>query len=189
MSVMPRQLPFLHAVSIIHYWLSLCILRPLREVLDILFLLLVQAMSLLVYLLDSVAPQDLVHLDPFPEGGLFSALSNKLEELRQEMVEATLTEEIDRFLAVGQQCPQAVRTEALTFLQKRLHGSKLELSSLVRQGNKGYYTYTVGTVYKKRASICKLCSCPSLPRIKQPGASTDSRSDLPWSGDHCRQLS
>ena len=90
-----------------------------------------------MYLLDSVAPQDLVHLDPFPDGSSFPTLSNKLEELRQEMVEATLADEIDRFLAVGQQCPQAVRTEALRFLQKRLHSSKLELASLVRQGNKG----------------------------------------------------
>ena len=76
-----------------------------------------------------------MHLDPFPEGGSFSVLSTKLEGLRQEMVEATLADEIDRFLAVGQQCPQAVRTEALMSLQKQLHSSKLELASLVRQGS------------------------------------------------------
>ncbi len=91
-------------------------------------------MGLLTYLLDKVAPQYLVHLDPFPECQPFSTLIAKQVELRQEVGVATLMDEIDRFLTVGQQCPQATRTEALAFLQKLLHSSKLELASLVKQG-------------------------------------------------------
>ncbi len=93
-----------------------------------------QGMGLLTYLLDKVAPQHLVHFDPFPECEPFSTLIAKQVELRQEVGVATLTDEIDRFLTVGQQCPQATRTEALAFLQKLLHSSKLELASLVKQG-------------------------------------------------------
>ncbi len=93
-----------------------------------------QALSLLTYLLNTVAPQDLVDLDPFPEDQSFTALTARQVELRQEVGGATLLDEIQRFLIVGEQCPQAGRTEALSYLQKQLHNSKLQLASLVKQG-------------------------------------------------------
>ena len=56
-----------------------------------------------------------MYFDPFPECEPFSTLIAKQVELTQE---------------VG----QATGTEALAFLQKLLHSSKLELDSLVKQG-------------------------------------------------------
>lgn len=92
-------------------------------------------MGVLSYLLDKVSPRHLVYLDTFPECESFTALLRRQEVLRQEMGGATLANNIKRFLTVGQQCPQASRSEALMYLQQQLHSSKHELSSLIKQGD------------------------------------------------------
>ena len=94
----------------------------------------VQALSLLTYLLDTVDPEHVAHLDPFAKEEPFTQLSRKQTALRQEVGGATLDDEINRFLSVGRKCPHSMRSKALIFLQSLLHISKLELASLVKQG-------------------------------------------------------
>lgn len=73
-------------------------------------------------------------LDPFPEVELFAKLCERQKELREALGGSSLAHEIQRFLSVGQKCPQSSRTEGLRFLQRLLHDSKSEVAHLIKEG-------------------------------------------------------
>jgi ataxia telangiectasia mutated family protein len=68
-------------------------------------------------------------LDPFPRSAQFQQLQTVYHEVKYEMQEYTLEEEIENFLTAGK-CGQEDRTEGLIHLRSLLSTKKLELKRL-----------------------------------------------------------
>ena len=73
-------------------------------------------------------------LDPFPTAEPFSKLCQKQAEFKEITGAVSLSEEIERFLSIGQDCPRSSRREGLKSLQVLLHASLLDVSSLIQRG-------------------------------------------------------
>ena len=73
-------------------------------------------------------------LDPFPPTEPFSKLCQKQAELREITGAVSLSEEIERFLSIGQDCTRSSRQEGLRSLRALLHASLLDVSTLIQHG-------------------------------------------------------
>ena len=99
---------------------------------------LLQALAVLKFLVlkaeSEVLTEYVALLDPFPPAEPFSKLCQKQVKLKQLMGPASLPEEIQRFLSVGQKCPRSSRREGLKALQALLHTTWLDVSCLIQHG-------------------------------------------------------
>ena len=99
---------------------------------------LLQALAVLKFLIlrpeSEVLAEHVALLDPFPPAEPFSKLCQKQAKLKELMGAASLSEEIQRFLSLGQECPRSSRREGLKALQALLHTTWLDVSCLIQHG-------------------------------------------------------
>ena len=99
---------------------------------------LLQALTVLKFLIlkaeSEVLAEHVALLDPFPPTEPFSKLRQKQAKLKELMGAASLSEEIQRFLSLGQECPHSSRREGLKALQVLLHTTWLDISCLIQRG-------------------------------------------------------
>ena len=103
---------------------------------------LLQALAVLTFLILSAESEVLAEyvalLDPFPPVEPFSKLCQKQAKLKELMGAASLSEEIQRFLSLGQECPHSSRREGLKALPALLHTSWLDVSCLIQHGESSF---------------------------------------------------
>ena len=112
-------------------------------------------------------------LDPFPPAEPFSKLCQKQAELKELMGAASLSEEIQRFLSLGQECPRSSRREGLKALQTLLHTTWLEVSCLIQRGESSFQELR-GRQSKAVILIPLLLPSPSLFLFPSPLSSSPS---------------